>query len=305
MSIGSSQFRYFLQVLFWPGLLCGRMSTAEAYSWHSSPRTRLQSSLSSPPSRPSSKQAKKSKSPSEQIFLWDLPSRYTQEIRKAGGPCVCGRGHQPADRAAWFGKLLEPRAHSTGHSHRSIDANTEHPVSRGILCVCDFKKLVKNLGFSKNHELPTAKHSVPMDFFSLSIELFPLNIMTRVLSSVSNLSINSNHLSCPYSLMSSFSSRHPQMMTSSERLTCFSKAPQLVEKSSFKYKLFPTRQSPGLPGPQVVMRLQARGKIQLTPMLCVRCDKAVPGKDIASFIDLSHLKPLAIQMDPFKNGKTY
>lgn len=76
-------------------------------------------------------------------------------------------------------------------------------------------------------------------------------------------------------------------MTSSERLTSFSKAPQAVEKLSFKHKLFPTRQSPEPLGSQVVVRLQAKGKIQLTPMLCVRRDKAIPGKDRGSFIDLS------------------
>lgn len=48
----------------------------------------------------------------------------------------------------------------------NTDVNTENPISRSILYVCDFKKLVENLGYSKNHEPPTAKHSVPIDLFS-------------------------------------------------------------------------------------------------------------------------------------------
>lgn len=148
------------------------------------------------------------------------------------------------------------------------DANMEHPVSRGIFFVCDFKKLVENLRCSKT--MSSLMQNIQCQLiFSPSIKPLPLNIMARVLSSMSNLFINNNYLSYPYShMLHLLSSCHPWMMTSSERLTRFSKAPQTVEKLSFKHKLFPTRQSPRSPDSQVV-RLWVRDEIQWNPMLDV------------------------------------
>ena len=42
-------------------------------------------------------------------------------------------------------------------------------------------------------------------------------------------------------------------------------ATQAVEKLSFKHKLFPTRQSPGPPGSQVVVRLQVMACMETAP----------------------------------------
>lgn len=127
LSVGSPQFRYFLQILFWPG----RLSMAEGYSWHSPPRTRLQNSLSSPQSRLRSKQGQYQRSHRSRYSCVD-----TQGIRKAGGS-LCTWKRTPASRQGrmvW--KLLQPRAHSMGHSHRPHRCQYRAPHFQGhFVCV--------------------------------------------------------------------------------------------------------------------------------------------------------------------------